>query len=84
MNSTTKNTLIESVKIVAGMVAVVSATLLGWFAISQVYLALGFEEFKSEFWAWVTLVTPLVLYGFGAVVWSEAKLRVWKRENNVE
>lgn len=84
MNSTTKNTLIESGKIVAKIIAGFIAIMAVWYVLTQVYVVMGFESFKSEFFAWVTLCIPVIVYGFAMVVWSEAKHRVWKRENNIE
>jgi len=84
MNSTTKNTLIESVKIVVKLIAGLVGVLAVWYGIAQAYVAFGYADFKSEFYAWLTLLVPLIIYGFFSVIWSEAKHRVWKRENNIE
>ena len=84
MNSTTKNTLIESVKIVAKLIAGLVGILAVWYGITQAYIAFGYADFKSEFFAWLTILVPVIVYGFAMVVWSEAKHRVWKRENNIE
>ena len=84
MNSTTKSTLIESIKIVGKLLAGFVGIMVVWYGITQIYLAFGVEDFKSEFFAWLTLGIPFVVYSVAMVVWTEAKHRVWKRENNIE
>ena len=84
MNSTTKKTLIESVKIVAKLIVGLGGILAVWYGITQAYIAFGYADFKAEFFAWFTILVPVIVYGFAMVVWSEAKHRVWKRENNIE
>lgn len=84
MNSTTKNTLIESVKIIAKLIAIFGGVMAVWYGVTQAYLALGYLNFQSQFFAWLTIGIPFVVYSFAMVVWSEAKHRVWKRENNID
>lgn len=84
MTSTTKNTLIESVKIVAKLIAGFVGIMAVWYVITQGYVAFGYADFQSQFFAWLTLGIPFVVYSFAMVVWTEAKHRVWKRENNIQ
>lgn len=84
MNSTTKQTLIEVVKIVSKMTAVVVLTGCLWYALAQGYLWYGFSATGSEALAFATLIVPYFTYCICKIIWLEAKHRVWKRENNVE
>ena len=84
MNTTTKQTLIEVGKIVSKLTAVIVLAIGAWYAVALGYLWLGFTQVESEALSFGTLGFPLLAFALGHVIWSEAKYRVWKRENNVE
>ena len=84
MNVTTKNTLIEASKIAGKIVFGLVSLLAGWYIITQGYLYFGYTQIGAEAMSWATIFVPFLLFGVGQIIWSEAKLRVWKRENNVE
>ena len=84
MNSTTKQTLIEVVKIVSKMTAVIVLTGGLWYVLAQGYMWYGFSTTGSEALAFGTLIISFFAYNVCKIVWLEAKHRVWKRENNFE
>ena len=84
MNVTTKNTLIEASKIVGKLLLGAVILLTTWYVFTQGYLWLGFSQIGAEAMSWATIFVPFLIFGVGQIIWSEAKLRVWKRENNVE
>jgi len=84
MNTTTKNTLIEAVKIVSKLIGTAVAALVLWYLISLGYTAYGVSDIGAEALAWATIFVPFIVYGFSSIVWGQAKHNVWKRENELE
>lgn len=84
MTSTTKLTLIEASKIVGKILLGAVALLGSWYVLSLGYVHLGYSDIASQGYAWLTIFIPFIIFGVSQIIWSEAKLRVWKRENNIE
>ena len=84
MNTTTKSTLVEAVKIASKLIGTAVAALVLWYLISLGYKAYGVSDIGAEALAWATILVPFIVYGFFSIVWSQAKHNVWKRKNEVE
>ena len=84
MNTTTKSTLVEAVKIASKLIGTAIVALVLWYLISLGYTAYGFSDVGAEALAWATIFVPFIIYGFFSIVWGQAKHNVWKRENELE
>lgn len=84
MNTTTKSTLIEAVKIASKLIGTAIAAFTLWYLISLGYIAYGVSNIGAEALAWATIFVPFIIYGFFSIVWSQAKHNVWKRENEIK
>ena len=84
MNTTTKSTLVEAMKIASKLIGTAVAALVLWYLISLGYTAYGVSDIGAEALAWATIFVPFIVYGFFSIVWSQAKHNVWLRENDLD
>ena len=81
-----KNTKIafEATKIITKWIAFLAAVYASVFALTHLYIWYGVRPLEAELYGGLTIVIPMVVFSIAVIVWSEAKHRVWKRENNIE
>ena len=82
--SETMQTVVEATKILAKWMVIIAVVFGIINGLQWLYTQNGVGKVEAELYGILTLGIPFAIIMIGAMVWSEAKYRVWKTNKEIE